>query len=31
LPPKVEMFPVMTPDDLQKGLAAVPDIVKRYG
>jgi hypothetical protein len=28
---KVEMFPVMTPDDLQKGLAAVPDIVKRYG
>ena len=28
---KIELFPVMTPDDLQKGLAMVPDIVKNYG
>ena len=28
---KVELIPVMTPDDLQKGLAMVPDIVKNYG
>ena len=28
---KVEMRPVMAPDDLAKGLAGVPDIVRRYG
>lgn len=28
---KVELFPVMGPDDLQKGLSMVPDIVQRYG
>ena len=28
---RVELVPVMAPEDLQKGLAAVPDIVQRYG
>ena len=28
---KIELFPVMTPDDLQKGLAEVPNIVEQYG
>ena len=28
---KVELIPVMNPDDLQKGLATVGDIVKNYG
>jgi len=28
---RVELVPVMTADDLQKGLSAVPDIVQRYG
>ena len=28
---RVEMQPVMAADDLQKGLAAVPEIVRRYG
>ena len=28
---KIELFPVMTPDDLQKGLAEVPNIVEHYG
>ena len=28
---KVELFPVMTPEDLQKGLATVSDIVQKYG
>jgi hypothetical protein len=27
---KVEVMPVMTADDLQKGLAMVPEIVKNY-
>jgi len=27
----IEMVPVMAADDLQKGLASVPDIVQRYG
>ena len=27
----IEMVPVMAAEDLQKGLAAVPDIVRRYG
>jgi hypothetical protein len=28
---KVELFPVMTPDDLQKALANIGDIVQNYG
>ena len=28
---KVEMVPVMAAEDLQKGLAAAPDILQRYG
>ena|SRR5579871_1223453 len=28
---KIEMIPVMTPDDLQKGLANISDIVKNFG
>jgi hypothetical protein len=28
---RIEMVPVMAAEDLQKGLAAVPDIVQRYG
>ena len=28
---RIEMVPVMTAEDLQKGLSAVPDIVQRYG
>ena len=28
---RVELVPVMAPEDLQKGLATVPDIVQRYG
>jgi len=28
---KVEMVPVMAAEDLQKGLAAAPDIMQRYG
>lgn len=28
---RIELQPVMAAEDLQKGLAAVPDIVRRYG
>jgi hypothetical protein len=28
---KVELVPVMAPDDLQKGLSGLPGIVQRYG
>jgi hypothetical protein len=28
---RIEMVPVMAPEDLQKGLSGVPDIIQRYG
>ena len=28
---EVEMVPVMTPEDIQKGLPSVPEIAKKYG
>lgn len=27
---KVELIPVMSPEDLQRGLASIPDILERY-
>lgn len=28
---EVEMVPVMTPEDIQKGLPSIPEIAKKYG